>query len=109
MLAGLREWFAFVLERVPKDDRVGKEKEGGREERMRNLTRITHLLVADLEEGKRLYQDTFRKSLNINYLELAFNEFDANITSITKEIIDEVNIDQSFLLDPLHRSKYAKS
>ena len=68
---------------------------------MRNLTRITHLLVADLEEGKRLYQDTFRKSLNINYLELAFNEFDANIRSITKEIIDEVqNMDQSFSLGP---------
>ena len=94
LLAGLREWFAFVLERVPKDERVGKEKEGGREERMRNLTRITHLLVADLEEGKRLYQDTFRKSLNINYLELAFNEFDANIKSITKEIIDEVQMAQ---------------
>ena len=65
LLAGLREWFAFVLERVPR----GEEGGGGR---MRNLTRITHLLVADMEEGRRLYQQVFWENLNISYLELAY-------------------------------------
>ena len=82
LLAGLREWFAFVLEKVPRE-------EGGGRERMRNLTRITHLLVADMEEGKRLYQTVFMDSLNINYLELVFREFHRNLVSITKDIIDE--------------------
>jgi hypothetical protein len=81
LLAGLREWFAFVLERVPRE-----EGDGGR---MRNLTRITHLLVADMEEGRRLYQDAFWENLNIDYTELVHREFDRNLTSITKSVIDE--------------------
>ena len=82
LLAGLREWFAFVIGRLPKE-------EGSRKGRMRNLTRLTHLLVADLEESRRLYEKTFKESLNISYLEIAYREFDCNLTSIAKDVIDE--------------------
>lgn len=56
---------------------------------MRNLTRITHLLLADIEEGRKLYQAMFWHNLNIDYVEIAYREFDRNLTLITKSIIDK--------------------
>lgn len=82
LLASVREWFNFVLDRMPTEEK----SENGR---MKNLTRMTHLLVADIEEGREQYQTMFWEHLNIDYVEIAYREFDQNLTLITKAVIDK--------------------
>ena len=82
LLASVREWFNFVMERIP-------TQEASQSGKMKNLTRITHLLMADIEEGKQQYQAMFWNHLNIDYIEIAYKEFDQNLTMITKSLIDK--------------------
>ena len=56
---------------------------------MRNLTKITYLLMADIQESKELYQNVFWTHLNVDYMEIAYREFDQNLTLITKRVIDQ--------------------
>ena len=55
--------------------------------RMRNLTRVTHLLIADIESGGRQYRQLFRQTLNIDYVELAFKEYENQLRLSAKSII----------------------
>ena len=41
------------------------------------------------QEGKKEYQDIFWETLNIDYVEISYKEFDQNLTLITKSLIDE--------------------
>ena len=91
LLASVREWFNFVMERIPSQEKSQRGK-------MKNLTKITHLLMADIEEGKKQYQSTFWEHLNIDYIEIVYKEFDQNLTLITKSLIDAACDDMS----PIH-------
>ena len=82
LLASVREWFNFVLDRIPTEEKTSQGK-------MKNLTRITHLLVADIKEGEKMYQALFRETLNIDYVELTYREYDQSLTVITKTLIDQ--------------------
>ena len=42
------------------------------------------------QEGRREYQTMFWETLNIDYVEIVYKEFDQNITLITKSLIDQV-------------------
>lgn len=91
LLASVREWFNFVIDRIPTQE---KSQNG----RMKNLTRITHLLMADIEEGRKHYQNMFWENLNIDYVEIAYREFDQNLTLITKALIDKACEDMKPIL-----------
>ena len=65
LLASVREWFNFVIERIP-------TKEKSQSGKMKNLTRITHLLMADIEEVRNQYQSMFWTHLNIDYVQMAY-------------------------------------
>jgi hypothetical protein len=54
---------------------------------MRNLTRVTHLLIADIESGAGQYRKLFRSTLNIDYVELAFKEYENNLRMSAKNTI----------------------
>ena len=82
LLASVREWFKFVIEKIPTEEKTQNGK-------MKNLTRITQLLMADLEEGRQKYQSMFWKHLNIDYIGIVYREFDQNLTLITKSLIDK--------------------
>ena len=82
LLASVREWFKFVIEKIPTEEKTQNGK-------MKNLTRITQLLMADLEEGRQKYQTMFWKHLNIDYIGIVYREFDQNLTLITKSLIDK--------------------
>ena len=56
---------------------------------MINLTRITYLLMADIQQSQELYQNIFWTHLNVDYMEIAYREFDQNLTLITKKVIDQ--------------------
>ena len=45
--------------------------------------------MADIEEGRAQYQAMFWENLNIDYVEIAYREFDQNLTLITKAVIDK--------------------
>ena len=91
LLASVREWFNFVLDRILTQE---KSQNG----RMANLTRMTHLLMADIEEGRAQYQAMFWENLNIDYVEIAYREFDQNLSLITKAVIDKACDDMKPIL-----------
>ena len=91
LLASVREWFNFVMEKIP---RIEDSHHG----EMRNLTKITYLLMADIQESKELYQSVFWTHLNVNYMEIAYREFDQNLTLITKRVIDQACDDMKPIL-----------
>ena len=55
--------------------------------RMRNLTRVTHLLIADIESGEKQYRQLFRQTLNIDYVELAFKEYENQLRQSAKNFV----------------------
>merc|ERR1719481_1732785 len=55
---------------------------------MKNLTKITQLLVADMQDSRKSYESMFKEHLNISYSELSYKEFDRSLTLITKGLID---------------------
>jgi hypothetical protein len=57
---------------------------------MRNLTRVTHLLIADIESGAGQYRKLFRSTLNIDYVELAFKEYENNLRMSAKNTIRQI-------------------
>ena len=91
LLASVREWFNFVLDRIPTHD-------ASQDGRMKNLTRISHLLMADMEEGKKQYQAMFWENLNVDYVEIAYREYDQNLTLITRDLIDKACDDMKPIL-----------
>ena len=72
-----------MMERIPKIESTSRHGE------MRNLTRITYLLMADIQQSQELYQNIFWTHLNVDYMEIAYREFDQNLTLITKKVIDQ--------------------
>ena len=44
------------------------------------------------QEGQKEYQSIFWETLNIDYVDISYREFDQNLTLITKSIIDKGNI-----------------
>ena len=54
---------------------------------MRNLTRVTHLLIADIESGEKQYRQLFRQTLNIDYVELAFKEYENQLRQSAKNFV----------------------
>jgi hypothetical protein len=49
--------------------------------------------TADLsivQEGKKEFQSLFWESLNVDYVEISYREFDLNLTIITKALIEKV-------------------
>ena len=47
--------------------------------KMRNLTKLTNLLIADIKTSIATYQDLFRETLNVDYVELACKEYEKHL------------------------------
>ncbi len=43
-----------------------------------------------MQEGKKEFQSLFWESLNVDYVEISYREFDLNLTIITKALIEKV-------------------
>ncbi len=46
-----------------------------------------------MQEGKKEFQGLFWESLNVDYVEISYREFDLNLTIITKALIEKVSKD----------------
>ena len=57
---------------------------------MRNLTKLTNLLVADLKTSQETYRELFRETLNIDYVELAAKEYERQLGPMAKTIVTSV-------------------
>ena len=57
---------------------------------MRNLTKLTNLLIADIKTSMATYQDLFRETLNIDYVELACKEYEKHLGPLAKSIVTTV-------------------
>ena len=56
---------------------------------IRKLTKLAHLLTSDIKASIKQYKDLFRETLNIDYVELAFKEFENNLCMISKDVVIE--------------------
>ena len=54
---------------------------------MRNLTKLTNLLIADIKTSIATYQDLFRETLNVDYVELACKEYEKHLGPLAKNIV----------------------
>ena len=54
---------------------------------MRNLTRLAHLLIADVESGAKQYRQLFKQTLNIDYVDLAFKEYETQLRQSSRSLI----------------------
>ena len=93
MVKSVSEWYTFVKSRIIKldNDRSGcaiaptssssssscgsdqdreVDQDTARMIRLKKLTRLTHLLVADIRSSSQQFRQIFRDSLNIDYVEL---------------------------------------
>ena len=57
---------------------------------MRNLTKLTNLLIADIKTSIATYQDLFRETLNVDYVELACKEYEKHLGPLAKNIVTTV-------------------
>ena len=55
--------------------------------KMRNLTKLTNLLIADIKTSIATYQDLFRETLNVDYVELACKEYEKHLGPLAKNIV----------------------
>ena len=55
--------------------------------KMRNLTKLTNLLIADIKTSIATYQDLFRETLNVDYVELACKEYEKHLGMLEKYIM----------------------
>ena len=53
---------------------------------MRNLTKLTNLLIADL----KTLRDLFRETLNVDYVELACKEYEKHLGILAKNLVTTV-------------------
>ena len=58
--------------------------------KIRKLTKLTHLMTSDIKASIQQYKELFRESLNIDYVELAFKEFENNLCLVSKDLVVEV-------------------
>jgi hypothetical protein len=56
---------------VDKDDKVGADADF----RLRNVTLVTHLLIADVNSCRKQFGDMVLETLNIDYVQLTFREY----------------------------------
>ena len=70
---------------------------------MRNLTRLAHLLIADVESGAKQYRQLFKQTLNIDYVDLAFKEYETQLRQSSRSLIKLVihTIDENPLIQHL--------
>ena len=57
---------------------------------MRNLTKLTNLLIADLKTSITTYRDLFRETLNVDYVELACKEYEKHLGILAKNLVTTV-------------------
>ena len=57
---------------------------------MRNLTKLTNLLIADLKTSITTYRDLFRETLNVDYVELACKEYEKHLGILAKTLVTTV-------------------
>ena len=51
---------------------------------MRNLTKLTNLIIADIKTSMTTYRDLFRETLNVDYVELACKEYEKHLGPLGK-------------------------
>ena len=56
--------------------------------KLKKVTRLSHLLVADVNSSKNQYRDLFRETLNIDYVELVVKVFEGKLFNVAKPLID---------------------
>jgi hypothetical protein len=49
--------------------------------------RVTHLLIADVDSGAKQYRQLLRQTLNIDYVELAFKEYETQLRQSSQNFI----------------------
>ena len=58
--------------------------------KLRNLTKLTNLLIADLKTSITTYRDLFRETLNVDYVELACKEYEKHLGILAKNLVTTV-------------------
>jgi hypothetical protein len=48
---------------------------------------VTHLLIADVDSGAKQYRQLLRQTLNIDYVELAFKEYETQLRQSSQNFI----------------------
>lgn len=81
------EWFRFVESKVAKKQR---NQEATIHDRMSRLTRLTHLLIADVRSSQRDYGAFFHESLSIQYAEITFRGLEVLLSAKAKPLVAEV-------------------
>ena len=84
--------YKFVRNQFAKDlDRLGYNSESedhharadptdrALSRKMRNLTKLTNLIIADIKTSMSTYRDLFRETLNVDYVELACKEYEKHL------------------------------
>ena len=56
--------------------------------RLKKMTRMAHLLVADVKASAQQYRDIFRETLNIDYVELIVKVFQAKLSKAAKPVVE---------------------
>ena len=57
---------------------------------IRKVTKLAHLMTSDIKASIKQYKELFRETLNINYVELTFKEFENNLCLVSKDLVVEV-------------------
>ena len=57
---------------------------------MRNLTKLTNLIIADIKTSMNTYRDLFRETLNVDYVELACKEYEKYLGPLAKSLVTTV-------------------
>ena len=75
--------FYLIFYRADPTDRALSRK-------MRNLTKLTNLLIADLKTSITTYRDLFRETLNVDYVELSCKEYERHLGVLAKNLVTTV-------------------
>jgi hypothetical protein len=69
--------------------KINEEDSDYEDDDVSRLTRLTQLLVADLSACKERFAKMFRETLNIDYAELAFKEYERLLRPVTEKCVRE--------------------
>lgn len=97
VISSVKEWYKFVRNQFAKDlDRKSSESEENLRvdptdralsRKMRNLTKLTNLLIADIKTSVQTYRDLFRETLNVDYVELSCKEYEKHLGKMMFSIL----------------------
>jgi BAI1-associated protein 3 len=88
VVKSVREWHAFVAQKVVKAKE--NRRSSNAVETVANLTKLTHLLIADLASCRQRYAVMFSETLNIDYVGVAKREYEGALAPEAQKAVEEL-------------------